>query len=49
MSGLVPEHLKKQLAEIRAAGLFKSERVITTPQGARVRVELPVVPREEEG
>ncbi|MGA2540684.1 MAG: glycine C-acetyltransferase [Verrucomicrobiota bacterium] len=39
MSGLVPEHLKKQLAEIRAAGLFKSERVITTPQGARVRVQ----------
>jgi len=39
MSGLVPEHLKKQLADIRAAGLFKSERVITTPQGARVRVQ----------
>jgi glycine C-acetyltransferase len=39
MSGLIPEHLKKQLAEIRAGGLFKSERIITTPQGARVRVQ----------
>src|SRR5688572_7077593 len=32
------EHLQKQLADIRAAGLYKSERVITTPQDARVRV-----------
>lgn len=31
-------HLEAQLAEIRAAGLYKSERVISTPQGARVRV-----------
>ncbi len=39
MSGLIPEHLQKQLAEIRAGGLFKSERIITTRQGARVRVQ----------
>jgi glycine C-acetyltransferase len=32
------EHLQKQLADIRAAGLYKSERVITTPQNSRVRV-----------
>jgi glycine C-acetyltransferase len=32
------EHLQKQLADIRAAGLYKSERVITTPQDSRVRV-----------
>jgi glycine C-acetyltransferase len=31
------EHLTKQLAEIRAAGLYKSERIITTPQDAHIR------------
>ena len=28
------EHLRSQLAEVREAGLFKAERVITTPQNA---------------
>lgn len=28
--------LEKQLAEIKAAGLFKQERIITTPQGAAI-------------
>ena len=32
------QHLKTQLAEIRAAGLYKSERVITSPQDAYIRV-----------
>jgi glycine C-acetyltransferase len=32
-------HLSRQLDEIREAGLFKQERVITTPQSARIRVE----------
>jgi glycine C-acetyltransferase len=31
-------HLKKSLLEIEAAGLFKRERVLATPQGARVGV-----------
>jgi glycine C-acetyltransferase len=31
-------HLEKTLAEIDAAGLYKRERVIATPQGARVSV-----------
>jgi glycine C-acetyltransferase len=31
-------HLEKQLGEIRAAGTFKRERVIATPQGASIRV-----------
>lgn len=31
-------HLESQLSEIRESGLHKSERVITTPQGSRVRV-----------
>jgi glycine C-acetyltransferase len=39
MTQYIPDHLKKQLAEIRAAGLWKSERVITTPQGSHVRVQ----------
>lgn len=32
------EHLETQLAEIREAGLYKNERVLTTPQDAHVRV-----------
>jgi len=39
MSPFIPDHLKKQLAEIRASGLWKSERVLSTPQGSRVRVQ----------
>lgn len=31
-------HIAAQLEEIRRAGLYKNERVITTPQNARVRV-----------
>ena len=32
------QRLETQLAEIRAAGLYKSERVLSTPQGTHVRV-----------
>ena len=32
-------HLARQLGEIREAGLYKQERVITTPQRAHIRVE----------
>jgi glycine C-acetyltransferase len=32
------QHLTDQLAQIRANGLFKGERVITTPQNAHIRV-----------
>ena len=32
------EHLESQLAAIRAAGTYKTERVISTPQGTTVRV-----------
>jgi glycine C-acetyltransferase len=32
------EHLESQLASIRAAGTYKSERVIQTPQGTTIRV-----------
>jgi glycine C-acetyltransferase len=39
MYGPVKNHLTQQLAEIREAGLWKPERVITTPQSPRVGVE----------
>ena len=38
MFGKFQDHLRQQLAEIRAAGLYKNERVITTPQTAHIRV-----------
>lgn len=38
MYGAMREHLRSELAEIRAAGLYKAERVISTPQNAAVRV-----------
>lgn len=38
MYGDFQAHLEGQLAEIRHNGLFKSERVISTPQGTYVRV-----------
>lgn len=31
--------LEKELADIKAAGLYKSERVITTPQGADIKTD----------
>ena len=38
MYGTLKEQLKRQLNELRAQGLYKSERVIATPQSAHVRV-----------
>ena len=38
MTGTFHDHLQQQLSGIRAAGLYKNERVITTPQDARIRV-----------
>lgn len=38
MFGPLQQHLTRQLLDIRGAGLYKSERVISTPQGTRVRV-----------
>jgi glycine C-acetyltransferase len=32
------DHIAQQLADIRSAGLYKSERIITTPQDARIKV-----------
>jgi glycine C-acetyltransferase len=38
MTHAFQEHLAQQLAEIRAAGLYKAERIITTPQDAHIQV-----------
>jgi glycine C-acetyltransferase len=38
MFGPFQQHLHQQLDEIRAAGTYKQERVITSPQDARIRV-----------
>src|ERR1043165_9253430 len=38
MYGNLKQHLRTQLDEIQSAGLYKKERVITTPQDAHIRV-----------
>ena len=38
MYGKINDHLQKELADIKAAGLFKNERIITTAQGADIAV-----------
>ncbi len=38
MFGPFQDHLRTQLADIRAAGLYKNERVIVSPQNARVQI-----------
>ncbi|MBZ0242353.1 MAG: glycine C-acetyltransferase [Bacteroidales bacterium] len=35
----IQEHLQQELSAIREAGLYKEERVITTPQGAEIKVQ----------
>jgi glycine C-acetyltransferase len=39
MFGAIKQHLATQIDEIRQAGLFKGERVLSTPQQARVAVQ----------
>ncbi|MCK4225311.1 glycine C-acetyltransferase [candidate division WOR-3 bacterium] len=39
MYGKVKDDLKKEIQSIRDAGLYKEERVITSPQGAEIEVE----------
>ncbi|MBL9137118.1 MAG: glycine C-acetyltransferase [Verrucomicrobiales bacterium] len=38
MNATFQANLEARLSELRSAGLYKSERIISTPQGARVRV-----------
>ena len=39
MYGKIKEHLQKELKDIREAGLYKEERIITSPQGAEITVD----------
>lgn len=39
MYGKLQEQLQKELSAIEEAGLYKKERIITTPQGATVKVD----------
>ncbi|HBH05637.1 MAG TPA: glycine C-acetyltransferase [Flavobacteriales bacterium] len=38
MYGKLKEHLSSELEQIKSDGLFKEERIITTPQGAEIQV-----------
>jgi len=38
MYGKIKEHLQKELQEIKDNGLYKNERIITSPQGAEITV-----------
>ncbi|NND62621.1 MAG: glycine C-acetyltransferase [Flavobacteriaceae bacterium] len=38
MYGKIKEHLQAELQEIKEAGLFKKERIITSPQGAEITI-----------
>lgn len=38
MYGKIQQHLENELEEIKAAGLYKKERIITSPQGAEITV-----------
>ena len=38
MYGKIKAHLEKELEEIKKAGLFKEERIITSPQGPVIRI-----------
>ena len=39
MYGKIKEHLQQELKGIRDAGLYKEERIIVTPQDAKIKVE----------
>jgi glycine C-acetyltransferase len=46
MTAVFLDHLRTTLGEIDAAGLFKHERLLTSPQGGRIRVAGPNGARE---
>ena len=39
MYGNIKEHLQKELANIKEAGLYKEERIITSAQGAVIKID----------
>ena len=38
MYGKIKDHLTQELSNIKEAGLFKAERIITSPQGAEIKL-----------
>ncbi|MUH35837.1 glycine C-acetyltransferase [Zobellia amurskyensis] len=38
MYGKIKEHLEKELTSIKEDGLYKTERIITSPQGAEIKI-----------
>jgi glycine C-acetyltransferase len=38
MYGKIKEHLQKELQTIEDNGIFKKERIITSPQGAEITI-----------
>lgn len=38
MYGKIKAHLQQELADIKAAGLYKNERIICSPQRAEIEV-----------
>ena len=38
MYGKIKEHLQQELSTIEEAGLFKKERIITSPQNAVIKI-----------
>ena len=41
----IQQRLQKDLEEIKANGLYKAERIITTPQGAEIKTTTPKSPK----
>ncbi|MFD0977311.1 glycine C-acetyltransferase [Salinimicrobium gaetbulicola] len=39
MYGAIKDHLNKEIEQIKEDGLFKKERIITSPQGAEITIE----------
>ena len=39
MFGTLKPFLEKEISSIREAGLYKNERIITSPQGAEISLE----------
>lgn len=39
MYGKLKEHLQEELEEIKKTGLFKTERIIASPQGAEITLQ----------
>lgn len=48
MLGTLQQDLRDTLSQIRADGLYKGERIITTPQGSEVGVHLPSMPEGQD-